>query len=188
MASATRSGRGECGMKRILEGGYSKTGRTSRSIRKSWARGSRRTIASIRSGSSSRYDISPDTAATPSTARCQRSWLSTSATATLSCPSLALRLWTTERLAFRLCEAWINNSMRYGAPYTGAPSALPDSPSDELDHEGLDDIALVNVVVTLEADTALEALRHFLDVVLEATKAADLARVDDLALAHQPRL
>src|SRR5690606_16899036 len=54
------------------------------------------------------------------------------------------------------------------------------------DLEHLDEVAFLDVVVPLEADTALEPGHHLADVVLEAAQGCDLARVDDDTGPQQP--
>src|SRR5690606_25983438 len=54
------------------------------------------------------------------------------------------------------------------------------------DLEHLDEVAFLDVVVPLEADTALEPGHHLADVVLEAAQGCDLARVDDDTVPQQP--
>src|SRR4051794_16975576 len=61
-------------------------------------------------------------------------------------------------------------------------------PGDLLDREGLDDVAALQVLVVLQADTALVAGLHFADVVLEALQGGDLALPDDRAVAQEPDL
>src|SRR5262245_10527477 len=53
---------------------------------------------------------------------------------------------------------------------------------------GLDHVAGLEVLVVLEADTALEALTHLTHVVLEAPQRSDRALPDDRALAEEPDL
>src|ERR1700737_5499146 len=52
---------------------------------------------------------------------------------------------------------------------------------------GLDDVAFLEVLVSLDPETALQAGDDFLDVVLEALQTGDLGLVDRLAVAQQLR-
>ena len=54
-----------------------------------------------------------------------------------------------------------------------------------LDLVALDDVAFLEVLVTLDPNAALEPGNHFLDVVLETLQARDLAFMDRLAVAKQ---
>src|SRR6202142_4401892 len=54
-----------------------------------------------------------------------------------------------------------------------------------LDDKRLDDVADLHVLIARDADAALEALLHLGRVVLEAAKRADLALVDDAAVADE---
>src|SRR4029078_4467096 len=54
--------------------------------------------------------------------------------------------------------------------------------------EGLDEVALLEVLVVLEPDAALEALPDLAHVVLEAAQRRDLALPDDRAFAQEPHL
>ena len=53
---------------------------------------------------------------------------------------------------------------------------------------GLDEVALLDVLVVLDADAALETVPHLGDVVLEPPQRGDLAVVDDDAVAEQASL
>src|SRR5437588_387894 len=59
-----------------------------------------------------------------------------------------------------------------------------------VDLEGLDDVALLEVLVAVDADTALQPGRHLFDVVLEALQAADRTLEEQLVgardLGHRP--
>src|SRR5690606_24092153 len=52
--------------------------------------------------------------------------------------------------------------------------------------EHLDEVSFLDVVVPLEADTALEPGDHLADIVLEAAQGCELARVDDDTVPQQP--
>src|SRR5262245_34562603 len=52
----------------------------------------------------------------------------------------------------------------------------------------LDHVALLEVLVVLEPDAALEALAHLTHVLLEAAKRCDRALPDDRALTKEPDL
>src|ERR1035438_8169528 len=54
-----------------------------------------------------------------------------------------------------------------------------------LDDERLDDVSDLHVLIARDADAALEALLHLGRVVLEAAKRADLAFVNDAAVANE---
>src|SRR5690606_20492330 len=56
---------------------------------------------------------------------------------------------------------------------------------DFLDFEELEGVAFLDVVVVLDAKAAFEAFANFLDIVLEALEAFELAGVDDNDLAQQ---
>src|SRR5438270_98292 len=71
---------------------------------------------------------------------------------------------------------------------SGPRRARPSHPCDLAFLEGLDDVALLEVLVVLEADAALEALAHLADVFLESPQRRDLALPDDRALAQEPHL
>src|SRR5206468_8722957 len=53
---------------------------------------------------------------------------------------------------------------------------------------GLDDVAHLDVLVTVEPDAALEALLDLRDVVLEAPQRPDLAFIDHAVVAQQAKL
>src|SRR6185312_13383317 len=52
----------------------------------------------------------------------------------------------------------------------------------------LEDVALLDVVVAVDGEAALEALGHLADIVLEALERADPAVVDDGAVADDAHL
>src|SRR5207302_10922886 len=53
-----------------------------------------------------------------------------------------------------------------------------------LDLVGLDDVAFLEVLVSVDPDAALQPCDHFLDVVLESLEAGDLAFVDQFVVAQ----
>src|SRR5215211_9163326 len=61
---------------------------------------------------------------------------------------------------------------------------VPGLPRDLDDLEGLQDVALLDVVEVLDADAALEALADRTYVVPEALQGGDVAIVDDGPIAH----
>ena len=77
-----------------------------------------------------------------------------------------------------------------GAPPRGGcpgaePPALRQGGGDLLGHEGLDDVADLDVLVAGDADAALEAALDLGGVVLEAAERADLPLVDHAVVAEE---
>src|SRR6266508_6472308 len=68
------------------------------------------------------------------------------------------------------------------------PRSSLKASGDLPDLEGLDDVALMDVLEVLEPDPALEALVHLPHVVLEPAEGADPSRVDDDPVSDQPGL
>src|SRR5258708_7750888 len=135
------------------------------------------------------------TSESPMTALCHTSRLPTSAIETLNFwRTRSLTRRTTERFSFREWLPATKIVTRAIPRVTGSSSlaALPrrvlERRGDGLHLEGLDDVALADVVVALDADAALVALRDLARVVLETAQRADLARVDDDRVAHEPDL
>src|ERR1019366_1006636 len=128
---------------------------------------------------------SPETTVTPKTARCS---LSCSATSAIDTPKRARtrsrNFSTTRRLSFsdRACGTW---NVRRRTPTNTSSSQLL---LDLLDLVALDDILLLELVVALETDAALEALDHLARVVLEALEAGNLPVPNHGAVAHEASL
>src|SRR3954469_10744639 len=124
------------------------------------------------------------TAAHAISARCQRSWWLVSATETLQLLRsdivnglMTLRLslsdWQPSRWSSQVCTATTTSDRSRSR---GLERAL------HLFHAvRLDPVAHLEIVEVLDPDTALEALAHLADVVLEALEAGEIARID-----HRP--
>src|SRR5699024_12048671 len=65
----------------------------------------------------------------------------------------------------------------------GALHSFPTRRSSDLD-EGLENVALLDIVEAFQADAAVVAVRDLLDVVLEAAQGRDFVLRDDDAVAH----
>src|ERR1044072_3989775 len=116
-------------------------------------------------------------------ARCDRSWCSTSATLTAKCwRSAEVRPLTT----WRFCLSERTPGIRRSNRSTATTTAL-DAAGDLFDLVGLDDVAVLEVLIVLQADAALVAVANLADVVLEPAERRDLAVVDDDAVAHETR-
>src|SRR5512145_2897029 len=77
---------------------------------------------------------------------------------------------------------------RAGVPTRG-PGAGPSQRAGQLlDLERLQPVALLQFVEPVEGDAALEALLHFLHVVLESLERLDAARPHGLVPAQEPDL
>src|SRR5216684_7922617 len=78
--------------------------------------------------------------------------------------------------------------MRAEGPFIPRPSSFESRQcrGQLLDLEGLDDVAVLDVLELLDADAALEALPNLGDIVLEVAQRADLSLQDDAVVAQQP--
>ena len=59
---------------------------------------------------------------------------------------------------------------------------------DFLDHENLDHVTFLDIVVVNKTDATLEALLHLGDVLLESAQAPQLSFVDDDVVTKEPRI
>src|SRR6266511_474114 len=113
---------------------------------------------------------SPETQATASVARCQASWWSTSATEiSKRRRSLSLRPFRTWRLP--LSEPTSGRCSSTVPTATRAADML-EGPRDLFRRKCFDDVAGLDALDSLHADTALEALQHLTHIILEALERA----------------
>src|SRR5579871_2757448 len=107
-----------------------------------------------------------ETVTAATVARCQRSWESISATATLNlCRSRFFKLWTTFRLSFSECEfSSRNSSVR--TPTTAICSG-ENFARDALRYEGFNHVGLLHVAEVLQRDAAFHPALNLAHIIFE---------------------
>src|SRR3954463_12453559 len=123
------------------------------------------------------------TTATPTNARrCRSTWPASAAATSKRRRSSETIGRTMDRFSFRECTSPSSRSNSIVPTYMSGARLL-------LHLERLDDVVDLDVVVVAQRDTALEALAHLGDVVLEPAQPRDRDVVgDNGAVAHQPGL